>query len=85
MKEYIYIVKERKGLRKDVTSTRLFLIDKLPNKTRMARNPNPYTLRSYQACIVAKQLVNAINEPLKSNFGKNSFPIKRRNEEGGNS
>ena len=82
---YISIVKERKGLRKDVTSTRLFPIDKLPNKTRMARNPNPYTLRSYQACIVAKQLVNAINEPLKSNFGKNSSPIKRRNEEGGNS
>lgn len=49
-------------------------------KQRMARNPNPYTLRSYQASIVAKQLVNAINEPLKSNFGKNSSPIKRRNE-----
>lgn len=83
---YIYRKgKKRIKKRRYLSSTRLFPIDKLPNKTRMARNPNPYTLRSYQACIVAKQLVNAINEPLKSNFGKNSFPIKRRNEEGGNS
>lgn len=44
----------------------------------MIRNPNPYVLRSYRACIVAKQLVNAINEPLKSNFGKNSSSIKKK-------
>lgn len=55
--------------------------NKLPNETRMYSVILILTYyEATQASVVAKQLVNGINEPLKSNFGKNSSSIKRRNE-----